>query len=74
MLTEMEMRMEMEFEVLKAKRKGDSWIILCHLLFNEVTPWATWTTDKIDGSGERYWGHYFYEGQEELAHLDFEDR
>lgn len=62
------------FKVLKAKAVGNDYIILCHLPNNPVTPWATWRTDKVDGSGNRFWGHYFYDDQESDAHRDFDDR
>lgn len=63
------------FTVLKAKRKGaNDYVILCHLTENDVTPWATWHSNTIDGSGDRYCGHYFYDGEEDRAHADFDER
>lgn len=63
-----------EFQIIKAKSIGNfgEYILLCHIPGN-VTPWVTWRSNSIDGK-DRYWGHYFYEGQEELARQDFEDR
>jgi hypothetical protein len=61
-----------EFEVIKARKVGSEYVILCKL-DNDVTPWATWRSDTITGN-ERFWGHYFYEDQEETAHKDFETR
>lgn len=60
-----------DFEVIKAKKRGSEYIILCHLRSNTVTPWATWQSTTVDGK-ERYWGHYFYD--EAPAHADFEAR
>jgi hypothetical protein len=61
-----------EFEVIKARKVGNWWVILCKL-DNEVTPWATWRSNTMTGEVREH-GHYFYEDQEELAHRDFDAR
>jgi hypothetical protein len=61
-------------KVLKARAVGDEYIILCHLPGNTITPWATWRTDKIDGTGAKFHGHYFYDDEEAAAYEDFESR
>jgi len=60
-------------EILKAKKSGDSYIILARMPNNAVTPWATWVSETITGEN-RWSGRYFFEGEEQFAHDDFERR
>jgi hypothetical protein len=60
------------FSILLAKKKGDEYIIMCHLPKNQVTPWATWRTLSLDGSQPRFCGTYHFSQAD--AELEFQRR
>ena len=62
-----------KIEILKAKRSGDSYIILARMPNNKVTPWATWVSETVTGEN-RWSGRYFFENEETDAHADFDGR
>ena len=63
----------MKFKVLKAKLRGNQYIVLCNLPENTVTPWVTWIATTANGD-DVHCGHYFYENEEARAHADFDAR
>jgi hypothetical protein len=49
----------MEYNLIASRRyNANEYVILCELP-GTFHPWVTWRSDTPDGSGERYWGHYF---------------
>lgn len=51
----------MEHTILEAKQTPSktSYVILCELPTNSVTPYATWITSDLQGTTPRFSGHYF---------------
>jgi hypothetical protein len=51
----------------------DADIVLCHLPYNDVTPYATWQLFPGEYGGT-VWGHYFRADEEAAAIKDFQTR
>lgn len=60
-----------EYEILNKKMVANGYIILCHLPWNKVTPWATWLTPFDDMSKVEF-GHFHR--TEDAAKVDFSNR